>query len=74
MIHLIYTGGTLGMVRRPDGALAPAGIEGLLAHVPELERVAQCDYWTLEPPRDSVDLGPTDWLTLAKHIGRRCDR
>ncbi|NOX62018.1 MAG: asparaginase [Chloroflexi bacterium] len=71
MIHLIYTGGTLGMVRRTDGALEPAGIEGLLAHIPELARVASCDHWTLSPPRDSVDLGPADWLALARHIGRR---
>ncbi len=74
MIHLIYTGGTLGMVRRPDGALEPAGIGGVLDHVPELRRVAQCDHFTLEPPRDSVDLGPDDWLALAQHIGQNYDR
>lgn len=73
MIHLIYTGGTLGMVRRPDGALEPAGIAGVLDYVPELRRVAQCDHFSLEPPRDSVDLGPADWLALAQHIGRRYD-
>jgi L-asparaginase len=70
VIHLIYTGGTLGMVRRPDGALEPAGIAGVLAQVPELSRVAACDHFTLEPPRDSVDLGPADWIALARHIGR----
>ncbi len=74
MIHLIYTGGTLGMVRRPDGALEPAGIGGVLAHVPELGQVARCDHFTLEPPRDSADLGPADWLALARHIGDRYDR
>ncbi|RME80107.1 MAG: asparaginase [Caldilineae bacterium] len=71
MIHLIYTGGTVGMVRRADGALEPAGIEGLLTHVPELRTLAACDYYTLEPPRDSVDIGPPDWLRLARYIGRR---
>ena len=74
MIHLIYTGGTLGMVRRPDGALEPAGIGGVLAQVPELGQVAQCDHFTLEPPRDSVDLGPADWLALARHVGERYER
>lgn len=73
MIHLLYTGGTLGMVRRQDGALVPAGIAGLLAGVPELRQVAPCDYYTLEPPRDSVDLGPADWLHMARHIGERYD-
>lgn len=71
MIHLLYTGGTLGMVRGQDGALVPAGIDGLLAGVPELRQIAACDYFTLEPPRDSVDIGPADWLAMARHIGER---
>ncbi len=29
MIHLIYTGGTIGMVLREDDALEPASIEDL---------------------------------------------
>ncbi len=62
------------MVRRPDGALEPAGIGGVLQHVPELRRVANCDHFTLEPPRDSVDIGPDDWLALARHIGGCYDR
>ncbi len=73
MIHLIYTGGTLGMVRRPDGALTPAGVEQVLQHVPELSQVAACDSYTLAPPRDSVDIGPTDWLRLSRHIGEHYD-
>ncbi len=69
MIHIIYTGGTIGMVRRSDGALEPAAIEDLFRHVPELDLIAEWDYFTLSPPRDSVDLGPQDWLLLAQHIG-----
>ncbi|MCO6449154.1 MAG: asparaginase [Caldilineales bacterium] len=71
MVHIIYTGGTLGMVRRPDGALEPAGLAGLIKQIPELGRVAKTDHFTLAPPRDSVDLGPNDWLALARHIGQR---
>lgn len=74
MIHLIYTGGTLGMVKRADGALIPAGIDSLLEHIPELSQVAACDYFTLDPPRDSVDLGPADWLHLGQHIAGVYDR
>jgi len=73
MIHLIYTGGTIGMVQRPDGALEPAAIEDLLKYAPEFDSVARWDYATLAPPRDSVDLGPADWLRLARHIGERYD-
>jgi len=73
MIHIMYTGGTLGMVRRPDGALEPAGIQGLLGQIPELNLVAETDHYTLEPPRDSVDLGPDDWQTMARHIGEKYD-
>lgn len=68
MIHIIYTGGTIGMVQRDDGALEPAGIDDLLTYAPELAQVTAWDYFTLEPPRDSVDLGPDDWLALARHI------
>ena len=74
MIHLIYTGGTIGMVRRSDGALEPAGIEDLLTYVPELDLVADWDYATLSPPRDSVHLGPPDWLRLARHIAQHDQR
>lgn len=68
MIHLIYTGGTLGMVKRADGALIPASLDSLLKYIPELSQVAECDYFTLDPPRDSVDIGPADWLRLGQHI------
>jgi len=71
MIHLIYTGGTIGMVRRSDGALEPASIEDLLKFAPELDMLGAWDYATLDPPRDSVDLGPQDWISLARHIGER---
>jgi len=74
MIHLIYTGGTLGMVKGADGALIPADIDALLKHVPLLSQVALCDYFTLDPPRDSVDLGPSDWLRLGQHIAEVYDR
>ena len=73
MIHLIYTGGTIGMVRRDDGALQPASIEDLLKYAPELDLLGEWDYATLDPPRDSVDLGPQDWIELARHIGERYD-
>jgi L-asparaginase len=73
MIHLIYTGGTIGMVRRSDGALEPASIEDLLKYVPELDLLGEWDYATLDPPRDSVDLGPQDWIDLARHIGKHYD-
>ena len=74
MIHIIYTGGTIGMVRRSDGALEPASIEDLLKYAPELDQLGKWDYASLDPPRDSVDLGPEDWIALARHISERYDR
>jgi len=73
MIHLIYTGGTIGMVRRSDGALEPASIEDLLKYVPELDLLGDWDYASMDPPRDSVDLGPDDWIHIARHIGDSYD-
>jgi L-asparaginase len=61
------------MMRRPDGALEPAGIQSLLDQIPELKLVAETDHCTLDPPRDSVDLVPTDWLHMARHIGEHYD-
>ncbi|HEY54150.1 MAG TPA: asparaginase, partial [Caldilineae bacterium] len=49
------------------------GIQGLLDQIPELELVAETDHCTLEPPRDSVDLTPADWLHMARHIAEHYD-
>ncbi len=67
---LIYTGGTIGMIRNPEtGALDTFNFDHLLKHVPEL---SQFDYviqsYQFDPPIDSSDMEPTLWVKLVKII------
>ena len=68
-VLLIYTGGTIGMVKNPEtGALENFDFDRLLEQVPELRRF---DYsistYTFQPPIDSSDMGLEHWARLV-HI------
>ncbi len=72
---LIYTGGTIGMIRNPEsGALDTFNFEHLLKHVPEL---SQFDYvirsYQFDPPIDSSDMEPSLWVKLVKIIAYNYD-
>ena len=65
-VLLIYTGGTIGMIRNPEtGALENFDFDHLLDQVPELRRF---DYdintYTFQPPIDSSDMGLEHWSRL----------
>jgi len=63
---MIYTGGTIGMVRDPqDGQLYPFGFDFLLEQVPELQQL-QVDIDTKQLSRiiDSSDMRPSMWIEL----------
>ena len=65
-VLLIYTGGTIGMIRNPEtGALENFDFDHLLDQVPELRRF---DYdistYTFQPPIDSSDMGLEHWARL----------
>lgn len=67
---LIYTGGTIGMIRNPEtGALETFNFEHLRKHVPELN---QFDYlihsYQFDPPIDSSDMQPELWVKLVRII------
>lgn len=67
---LIYTGGTIGMIRNPEsGALETFNFEHLRKHVPELN---QFDYiinsYQFDPPIDSSDMEPPLWVKLVDII------
>lgn len=74
-ILLIYTGGTIGMKEDPSiQALRPFDFSQILAEVPELRKFAyKIDSYTFEPPIDSSDVDPDNWLTLAGIIEERYD-
>lgn len=69
-VLLIYTGGTIGMVRNEEtGALESFNFDRLLEQVPELRRF---DYristYTFDPPIDSSDMTLDHWSKLVRII------
>ena len=69
-ILLIYTGGTIGMVRNAEtGALENFNFGRLLEQVPELRRFDfEIRTHTFEPPIDSSDMDLTHWARLVRII------
>jgi len=68
-VLLIYTGGTIGMVRNAEtGALENFDFGHLLEQVPELKRFdCKISTYTFQPPIDSSDMGLEHWARLV-HI------
>lgn len=66
-ILLLYTGGTIGMVKNFEtGALRVFNFKKLLQRIPELRQL-DCDIDTLsfDSPIDSSDMEPTKWVKMA---------
>lgn len=69
-ILLVYTGGTIGMIKDPEtGALTAFNFDELLSNIPEL-KLLEHDISTLsfEDPVDSSDMDTTDYIKLASLI------
>lgn len=69
-VLLIFTGGTIGMIKNEEtGALEPFNFNMLLEQVPELKRF---DYriatYTFDPPIDSSDMDLKHWARIVKII------
>ncbi len=72
-ILIIYTGGTIGMVQRPQtGTLAPVKFEQISQEVPELNKFNfNIKTEVLNPVIDSSNMNPARWVKIAKRIERR---
>ena len=68
-VLLIYTGGTIGMVKnRTTGAHEPLDFKHLVSHVPELSQLQVIiNTLQIEPPIDSSNMNPDLWARLV-HI------
>jgi len=69
-ILLIYTGGTIGMVRDADtGALRAFDFDSILIRIPEL-RLLDCNIETVsfDTPIDSSNMSPKYWADIAEII------
>jgi L-asparaginase len=69
-ILLIYTGGTIGMIKDSDtGALKVFNFNKLLQKIPEL-KLLDCEIETIsfEKPIDSSNMNPEKWVFMSKII------
>ena len=69
-ILLIYTGGTIGMIKNPNtGALQSFDFNNLLKHIPEL-KLLTCNIETVsfDNPIDSSNMNPDYWVQLVEII------
>ena len=69
-ILLIYTGGTIGMIKDPDtGALKAFDFNNLLNRIPEL-KLLECNINTVsfDEPIDSSNMNPEYWVQMAELI------
>ncbi len=69
---VIYTGGTIGMVQdQLTGTLKPFRFDNILEEVPELKKFGfSLSTYAFNPPLDSSNINPSDWIRLAGIIGQ----
>ena len=69
-ILLIYTGGTIGMMKDPkSGALKSFNFDKLLKYIPEIKLIAcQIETVSFEHPVDSSDMNPVLWKQIGDII------
>jgi L-asparaginase len=69
-ILLIYTGGTIGMIKNTEtGALRAFDFDNLLLRIPEL-KLLECDIETIsfKEPIDSSNMNPQFWIEMAEVV------
>jgi len=74
-ILIIYTGGTIGMIKDPEtGRLKPFNFEQILIQVPSLKSFGfKLDTISFEKPIDSSDIQPDIWVKLVEMIKEKED-
>ncbi len=75
-ILLIYTGGTIGMIKDSNsGALKAFDFKNLLKKIPEL-KLLDCDIKTVsfKEPIDSSNMNPAYWIQIAEIVQENYDR
>lgn len=70
-VYIAYTGGTLGMIKTPEGyAPAPGYLAAQIAAMPELASAQMPEYVIHEydPLLDSANMTPVDWGRIADDV------
>ncbi|MCS7027374.1 MAG: asparaginase [Bacteroidia bacterium] len=72
-VLIIYTGGTIGMIKNSDGTLVPYDLNTILSQIPELQRLdCELDFCVAcAPALDSSNIQPEHWATFAQIIQNR---
>jgi len=72
-VLIIYTGGTIGMVKNADNALVPYNLGTILTQIPELQRLdCELDFCVAcAPALDSSNIQLEQWAVFAKIIQER---
>ena len=75
-ILIIYTGGTIGMVRdEATGALKSFNFDSLLSEIPEIRKFkAKIETITFEEPLDSSNMQPKNWVKISEIIYNNYNR
>lgn len=75
-ILLIYTGGTIGMVKDyKTGALKAFDFQKLLSHIPEINHLnCSIDTIAFEQPIDSSNMNPNHWVAIAEIVETNYDK
>jgi len=75
-VLIIYTGGTIGMVKDSEtGSLIPVNVELLLSNIPEIARLdIELDIHAFEKTIDSSNVNPEHWIKLVEVIQENYDR
>ncbi len=72
---MIYTGGTIGMVKGDDNSLKPFDFEKLTAKIPELKKFdVELSAIAFKKPIDSSNMNPKTWVHLANLIGQHYEQ
>mgnify|MGYP001263867555 CR=1 FL=1 len=65
-IKVIYTGGTIGMIKSEAGSYIPSSIDYLLSFVPSIDKIGvNLTFESFEKPLDSAFIGSKEWLQIA---------
>lgn len=75
-ILLIYTGGTIGMIKHPEtGALKSFNFKNLLKRIPELQLLdCNIESFSFENPIDSSNMNVVYWVQIAEIIESNYDQ
>ncbi|MBI35267.1 MAG: L-asparaginase 1 [Flavobacteriales bacterium] len=73
-ILVLYTGGTIGMVKSESGTYVPFSLEGLLGCIPEINALGvDLHLESFKIPLDSALIGPGEWLEIVNVIKNNYD-